>query len=112
MGIDMRMADYALRIDKKYRARVDAAFLVKYSIRLANRAMGPVIGKQRKWKAAQLFRPHLQAWNGVGADLQNLDIERLELFVVLTEPGDLILSTTGECKWQISHNGAPAAKSA
>ena len=94
----MRMTNNALRIDEKNRARIHATFFVEDPVRRADCPMRPVIGKQRKRKAAQLFRPHLQAGNSVGADLQNLDVERLELFVVLTEPGDLILSTAGKRK--------------
>jgi hypothetical protein len=52
-----------------------------------------------------LLDPSLEAGNGVGADLQNLDILLLEFFVVRTEPGYLILSPAGECERQKRHYG-------
>ena len=57
-----------------------------------------------------MFRPALQAGNGVGADLQDFDIQLLEFFVVRTEPGDLILSPTGERKRKEAHDDGPAAE--
>jgi hypothetical protein len=65
--------------------------------------MRPVVRKQRKWQAAQLINPSLEAGNGVGADLQNLDILLLEFFVVRTEPGYLILSPASECERKKRH---------
>ena len=62
--------------------------------------MGPVIGQQREGDAAQLLRPCFQAWNRIGADLQDFDVLLLEFFEVRTEPGDLILSSTGEGEGQ------------
>jgi hypothetical protein len=56
----------------------------------------PVVGKQGERNAAELLGPDLQAGNGVGADLEDLDIQLLEFFEVRTEPLDLILSATGE----------------
>ena len=72
--------------------------------------MRPVIREQRKGNAAQVFGPGLEAWDGVGADLQNLDVELFEFFVVLTEPGDLVLSSAGERKRKESDHSAAAAE--
>ena len=110
LRIDMRMADHAGRIDQKHRARVHAAFVVENAVGLADRAVRPVIGQQRKWQTAQLFGPGLEAGNGVGADLQNLDVKRFELLVVLTEPGYLILSSAGKRKRQKGNHRLAAAK--
>jgi hypothetical protein len=65
--------------------------------------MRPVIGQQREGYAAELLRPDLQARDRVSTDLQNLDVQLLEFFVVRTEPGDLILSATGKREWKERH---------
>ena len=72
--------------------------------------MRPVIGKQREGYAAELFRPDLQARDRVSTDLQNLDVQLLEFFVVRTEPGDLVLSSAGKGKRQESDHRAAAAE--
>jgi hypothetical protein len=46
----------------------------------------------------------------IGADLQDLDVQLLEFFVVRTEPGDLILSPTGESHGQKADNGRTPAE--
>jgi hypothetical protein len=58
----------------------------------------PVIGEEGKRNAAQLLRPGLEARNGIGADLEDLDVQLLEFFEVRTEPGDLVLSPARECE--------------
>jgi hypothetical protein len=58
--------------------------------------MRPEIGQQRKRQAAQLLGPGLERRNGIGAQLQDFDVELLELIVVRTEPEDLVLSPAGE----------------
>jgi hypothetical protein len=69
--------------------------------------MRPVIGQQREGYAAELLRPDLQARDRVSTDLQNLDVQLLEFFVVRTEPGDLILSSTGESEGQEADDDGP-----
>ena len=81
-------------------------------IGLADRAVRPVIRKEREGNAAQIFRPALQAGNGVGADLQDFDIQLLEFFVVRTEPGDLILSPPRESERKERHYRGATAKTA
>jgi hypothetical protein len=73
--------------------------------------MRPVVGKQGKGHAAELLGPYFEAGNGICADLQDLDVQLLEFFVVRTEPVDLILSPAGEGKGQKRDDGAPAAVS-
>ena len=98
--IHLRIPDDALRIDEERRARIHAAFFIEDTVGFADRAVRPVVGEQRERQAAQLFDPDLQARYGVGADLQDFNVERLELCVVLTEPADLILSPAGKCERQ------------
>jgi len=62
--------------------------------------VGPVIGEEGEGETAEMFGPCLEAGDGVGADLQDFDVELLELFVVLTEPEDLVPSPAGECERQ------------
>ena len=81
-------------------AFVHPAFVVEHAVGFTYGAMRPVIRQQREWNSAQLFGPGFETGNGVGADLQDLDIQFLEFFVVLTEPGYLIFSATGKRKWQ------------
>ena len=92
----MRVADYAGRIKQEHRACIDTHIIVENAVGLTHGAVRPVIGQQRKRQTAQLLCPGLQTGNSVGADLQNFDIERLEVRVVLTEPQDLILSAAGK----------------
>ncbi len=108
----MRVADDSLRIDEKNRARVDTAFFIEYAVSLADRAVRPVIGEQRKRHAAELFRPRLQAGNSVRAELQDFNTELLEFFVVLTEPFDLVRSPACKCEWHERHHRALAAETA
>ena len=108
----MRMANNALRIDKEYRARIHAAFLVEDAVGLADRTVRPVIRKQRERHAAELLRPGFQARDGVGAQLQNFNTEFLEFFVVLTEPFDLVRSPTGKREWQECHHRPLAPEAA
>ena len=72
--------------------------------------MRPVIGKKREGNAAELLSPRFQAGNGIGADLQDFDVQLLEFFEVRTEPGDLILSSAGEGEWQKRHDRRFAAE--
>ena len=106
------MPDDALRIDEEHRAPVHTAFVVEDAVGLADRPMGPVVREQRKRQAAKLLRPGLQARISVCAELQDFDIEGFEFFVVLTEPGDLILSSAGKRERQESHHGAAAPEAA
>ena len=72
--------------------------------------MRPVIGQEGERDAAQLLSPRFQAGYGIGADLQDFDVLFLEFFEVLTEPGDLILSSTGKGEWQERHDCRLPAK--
>ena len=72
--------------------------------------MGPVVGQQREGDAAELFRPGFQARNRIGADLEDFDVLLLEFFVVRTEPGDLILSSTGEGEGEEADYDGPATE--
>ena len=101
----MRVADDALRVHQEHRARIHAALLVEHTIGLAHRAMRPVVRQQRERNATELFRPGLQAGDGVGADLEDFDVEFLECIEVLTEPQDLVLSSTREGERQKGHDG-------
>ena len=94
--IDFRVPDDTLAVEHKGRPLVHTALVVEHTVSFADRAMGPVIGQQGEGYAAQLFSPYFQARNGVSTDLQNLDVQLLEFFVVRTEPGDLILSPAGK----------------
>ncbi len=106
----MRVPNHALRVDKKHGTHVNASCVIENTVSLAHCAVGPVIRKQRERQPAQLFRPGLEARSRVSADLQDLDPEGLELIVVRTEPGNLVLSSTGESKRQKSDHRAPSAK--
>lgn len=92
------MPDDALRVHEEHRTRIDAALFIEDAVGLSDRAMRPVVREQGERNAAQLLGPGFQARKGVGADLQDLRIEDPEFAVVLTEPGDLVLSPAGECK--------------
>ena len=74
--------------------------------------MRPIIGQQREGYAAELFSPDLQARDRVSTDLQNLDVQLLEFFVVRTEPGDLILSPARESERKERHYRGATAKTA
>ena len=102
--IDMRMANDAAGVHQEHRACIHAALLVEYPVSLAHPAVRPVVGEQREGDASQLLRPGLQAGDGIGADLQNFYIQLLELFEVLTEPLDLVLSSTGEGERKKRHH--------
>ena len=94
------MADNARFIKHEHRARIEALVFEENAVGLADRTVRPVVRQKRKRNPAKLLRPSLQARPGVGADLENLYIQRLELVVVLTEPEDLIFSSTCECERQ------------
>src|SRR5687768_10550320 len=55
------VTDHAILVDNECRTPVHAAFFVEYSIGLADRAVGPVVGEQGKRQTTQLFRPHFEA---------------------------------------------------
>ena len=107
--IGLGVPDDALRIDEKRRAHVQAALIIEDAVRLANLAMRPVVRQQRKRDATEFFSPLLETGNGVGAQLQDFNIELLELIVVRTEPTDLIGSSAGECQGKKGHHDAAAA---
>jgi hypothetical protein len=98
-----------LSIEQERRALVDAALVVEDAVGLADRAVRPVVGEQRKRQPAQLLRPDFQARNRIRADLQDFDVELLEFVVVRTEPVDLILSPTSEGERKESDDRAPSA---
>ena len=108
--VDLGPADLAVTVDEECRALVHAALIVEHAVGFADRAVRPVIGKERERNAAELFSPCFQAGNGVGADLQDFDVLLLEFFEVRTEPGDLILSSTREGEWQKRHDSRFAAE--
>ena len=108
--VDLGPADHALSIDDESRALVHAALIVEDAIGFADRAVRPVVGQEREGNAAEKFRPALETGDGVCADLQDFDVQLLEFFEVRTEPGDLILSPTGECEWQKAHDDRTAAE--
>ena len=86
-------------------------FFAEDAVGLTHRAMRPIVGKQWKWNTAELFGPGLEARNRVGTDLENLDVQLLEFFVVRTEPTDLVLSPAGESHRQKADDRRPAAVS-
>ena len=92
------IADYSFGVDHVDRALVHTALLVENAVGLADRTVRPEIREQRKGNASQLFRPALEAGNGIGADLKDLAVQLLEFFVVRTEPIDLVRSSTSERK--------------
>ena len=98
--VHFRVAHDALRIEYECRTFVHAALVVKDAVGLAYRAMRPVIRQQRERQSTQLLDPRLETGDGICADLQDLDIQLLEFFVVRTEPGYLILSAAGKGKRQ------------
>ena len=59
-----------------------------------------------------MFGPCLETGDGVGADLQDFDVELLEFFVVLTEPEDLVPSPAGECERQEGNHGLASLEAA
>ena len=108
--VDLRVPADTLGIDHERRALVHAALIVEDVVGFADRAVGPVVGKQWERNPAELLSPRFQAGNGVGADLEDLDVLLLEFFEVRTEPADLILSSAGEGEWQKCHDGRFAAE--
>src|ERR1044071_3236764 len=74
--------------------------------------MRPEIGQQRKWQTTELLVPRFQARHGISAELENLGVQCFELFVVRTEPGDLIESPSGERERKESDDCRPAAEAA
>lgn len=100
------MPDDALGVQEKHRTRVYAALAVEHAVGRTDAAVGPVVRQQGEGNAAEGFRPGLQAGNGIGADLEDFDVELLEFFVVRTEPADLVLSTAGEGQGQEGYDGA------
>ena len=96
--VEFRVPDHPLGVEHEGRTLVHAAFLIEDAEGLANRPMRPVIRKQGERNATQLFGPGLEAGRGVGADIQDLDVQLLEFFVVRTEPVDLVRSPAGEGK--------------
>ena len=110
--ISLRKPDHAFLVDDEGRARVHAALFIENAVRLADRAVRPVIRHQWKWNAAQALSPRFQAGQRIGADLQDFNIELLEFVVVRTEPGDLILSPTGERERQKRDHRLLAAEAA
>src|SRR5688572_6733396 len=107
--VDLHVPDVPLAIEHVGRALVHAALLVEDAVGLAHRAVRPVVGEQGKGHAAELLGPALQARRGVGADLQDLAVELLEVLVVRTEPVDLVRSPAGEGEWhERHHHRAPA----
>lgn len=103
------MPDDALRVHEEGRAGVDAALVAEDAVGLADGPMRPVVGEQGKRQVAELLCPDLETRNGIGADLEDLDAQCLELVVVLTEPEDLVLSTPGEGERQEAHKRAATA---
>ena len=106
------MADRAAGIDEEHGARIHPALVVEDAVGLADRTVRPVIGEEWEWQSAELFRPCLEARDGVGTDLQNLYVLLLELFVVLTEPEDLVLSPAGERERHERDHGLAALETA
>ena len=94
--VGLRPPDHAILVEHESRAHVEAALVAENPVGLADRAVRPVIGKEREGNAAKLFGPDFQARNRVGADLKYLYVQLLEFIVVRTEPADLILSPAGE----------------
>ena len=101
---------HAVAIQHVRGAFVEALLIIEDAVGFAGRTVWPVVGHQRERQAAQLFHPHFQTGYGVGADLQDLDVQRFELCVVLTEPADLIFSPAGKCERQESHNRFASTK--
>ena len=108
-SIGLGVPDDALRIDQKRRAHVQAALVIEYAVGLANLAMRPVVRQKRKRNATEFLAPFLETGNGVGAQLQDFDIELLELIVVRTEPTDLIGSSARKSQRKKGHHDAAAA---
>jgi hypothetical protein len=96
--VDLGPPHDALSVDEERRALIHAALVVENAVRFADRAVRPVVREKRERNAAQVLGPPFQARNGIGADLQDFDVQFLEFFEVRTEPGDLILSAAGECE--------------
>lgn len=106
------MTDDAVLVHEEDRPSAHAAFIVEDAVGLADGAVRPVIGQQWKRQAAEVFRPGLQAGDGVGTELEDFDVELLEFFVVLTEPEDLVPSPAGEREGQEGHDGLAALEAA
>ena len=106
--VDLRIPDDSPGVEHEGRAAVHAALLVEDAVGLADRPMRPVIRKQGERNATQLFGPGFEAGSGVGADIQDLDVQLLEFFVVRTEPVDLVRSAAGEGKRHERHHDWPA----
>jgi hypothetical protein len=98
--VHLGKTDDTLFVKHISRALVETFFFVQHAVGLAHCRVRPIIRQQWKGQAAQLLGPRLETGNGVGTDLQNFDIQLLEFFVVLTEPGYLIFSSTGKSKRQ------------
>jgi hypothetical protein len=110
LRVFLRPADLAFTVDDERGALVHAALVIEHAVGLTDRAVRPVVGKQGERNAAELLGPDLQAGNGVGADLEDLDVQLLEFFEVRTEPLDLILSATGESERKKRHDRGTAAE--
>lgn len=109
-GVSLRVSDDAVPIQDEGGSSVDAAFFVEYPVGLADRAMRPVVGQKREGQIAQLLVPDFQTGQRVGADLQDFNIQLLERFVVRTEPGYLVLSSTRERKGQERYDRGTATE--
>ncbi len=92
------MPNDAVLVHQEDRTSAHAAFIIEDAIGLANGAVRPVVGQQGERQAAEVFRPRFKAGDGIGAELEDFDVELLEFFVVLTEPEDLVPSPAGECE--------------
>jgi hypothetical protein len=108
--VNLRVADDSLGVEHVSRALIHATLLVEDAVGLADHAVRPVIREQREGNTAQLFGPGLEAGSGVGADIQDLDVQLLEFFVVRTEPVDLVRSPAGKRKRHERDHDRPAAK--
>ena len=95
----------AIGIDEEHGPRIHAALVIEDAEGLADGPMRPIVGQQGERQTAELLRPGLEARHGVGADLKDFHVLLLELFVVLTEPEDLILSPAGESEWHERDHG-------
>jgi hypothetical protein len=108
--VDLAPADHTVGVDDEGRALVEAALFVEDAESLADLTVGPVVGKEGEGNAAELLGPGFETGNRIGADLQNLDVQLSEFFVVRTEPADLILSSPGEGHRQEADDGGPPAE--
>ncbi len=96
-------------IQHKDRPPVCPALIVEDAVQPADCAVRPEVGQDRERHLFELLGPDLLRVDAVNADLKDLGVQLLELFVVLTEPGDVVLSAARE-RGRVERNHDPAAR--